>query len=315
MKVLIVAVLLVALLSCAYCANVTAPYRTFDLNKKNNVIAYWGQGSGGDPGLRGVCDNPSYDVIIISFITQIGNYRTPKLSSDYFQGSDIDYCHSKGKTMMISIGGGGTSVSFVSVDDAENGATQVWNLFLGGNGGNRPYGGVIFDGIDLDIESGTPKYWAQFTNKLKNYFNGDHRQSYLLSAAPQCPFSDAQMGPDGKVWNGQPISGSTISAGWLDFVNIQFYNNPGCEVNKGGFNLGTWSRALTSSVSRNRNMKIAVGIPGSPSAAGSGYIDPNNLPVGNLKSFGNMIGVMFWDVQAAQHNNNFENRIKQKLNS
>eukprot|EP01088_Endostelium_zonatum_P006086 TRINITY_DN18196_c0_g1_i1.p1 TRINITY_DN18196_c0_g1~~TRINITY_DN18196_c0_g1_i1.p1 ORF type:complete len:349 (-),score=74.91 TRINITY_DN18196_c0_g1_i1:59-1006(-) len=315
MKGFILAILLVAFVASAYCANVTAPYRTFNLNNKNNVIGYWGQGSGGDPALRGVCDNNSYDVIIISFITQIGNYRTPKLSSDYFTGADVDYCHSKGRTMMISVGGGGTSVSFVSVDDAENGATQVWNLFLGGNHGNRPYGSTIFDGIDLDIESGTPKYWAQFTNKLKSLMDGDNRQRYYLSAAPQCPFSDAQMGPDGKVWNGQPISGSTITVGWLDFINIQFYNNPGCQVNQGGFNLGTWSRALSSNVSRNRNMKIAVGLPASSSAAGSGYVDPNNLPIGTFKSFPSFIGIMFWDIQAAQHNNNFENRIKQRLNS
>jgi len=307
MKTLLIASVLV--LALVYTAQAG-----LNLNAKNNVVAYWGQGSGGDPPLRSVCDNSAYDAIIISFITTIGNYRTPHLSSDNFQGSDIDYCHGRGKTMMISIGGGGTSVSFVSVDDAENAATQIWNLFLGGSG-NRPYGNTIFDGIDLDVESGSPRYWPQFTNKLKNYFNGDNRKQYYLSAAPQCPFSDAQMGPDGKVWNGQPISGSTITAGWLDFVNVQFYNNPGCEVNKAGFNMNTWSRALTSNVSRNRNMKIMVGIPGSPSAAGSGYIDPNSIPVSSLRGFGNFAGVMFWDVQAAQSNNNFEGRVKNRLNS
>jgi len=292
--------------------HIGAPYRTFNLNSQTNVVAYWGQGDGGDPPLRGVCGQSAYDVIIISFITKIGNYQTPYLDSDYFQQSDIDYCHQQGKTMMISIGGGGTTVAFVSDADAENGAQQVWDLFLGGSGGNRPYGNVIFDGIDLDIESGAPNYWPTFT-KLKSLYNSDNRQYYFLSAAPQCPFSDAQMGPDGTVWNGNPIHGSTISKGWLDFLNLQFYNNPGCQVPDSGFNLNTWSQALGSSVSNNRNMKIQVGIPGSPSAAGSGYVDPSQLPVGRMKGFNNFSGIMFWDVQAAQSNNNFQGRVKQAL--
>jgi len=217
-----------------------------------------------------------------------------------------------GKTVLISIGGGGTSVSFSSVDDAQNGAQQVWDLFLGGNSNNRPYN-VVFDGIDLDIESGSPNYWANFTTALRKLYMTDSSRTYYLSSAPQCPYSDAQMGPDGRVWDGTPISGSAISYGWFDFLNLQFYNNPGCQVPDSGFNIAQWSKALQT-LAYNKNMKILVGIPGSPSAADSGYVDPNNIPVSDLRNIQNFAGVMFWDVQAAEANNNFQTGVKNALN-
>jgi len=285
---------------------------SFDLSKKNNVVAYWGQGDGGDPQLSSVCSQSAYDVIILSFITVIGSYRTPKLDSDHFTEADINDCHSHGKTVLISIGGGGTHVAFQSTDDAQNAAGQIWNLFLGGKANNRPYN-VVFDGIDLDIEDGPPSYWANFTTALMSHYKSDPNNNYYLSSAPQCPFSDKQMGPDGKVWDGTPISGSAITWGWFDFLNLQFYNNPGCQVPDSGFNIGTWSTALQQKTV-NKNMKILVGIPGSRSAADSGYVDPSAIPVAKLRAVSNFAGVMFWDVQAAQANNNFQTRVKNVLN-
>jgi chitinase len=287
---------------------------SFDLSKQNNVVAYWGQGDNGDPPLSDVCNSNSYDVIVLSFITTIGQYKTPRLDSDSFSADDVNHCHSKGKTMMISIGGGGTNVRFDSTDDAQNAAGQVWNLFLGGKSNNRPFGNVIFDGIDLDIESGPPSYWANFTTALLAHYKSDPTHTYYLSSAPQCPYSDAQMGPDGTVWDGTPISGSAITYGWFDFLNLQFYNNPGCQVPDKGFNILTWSNALRQRTT-NKDMKILVGLPGSPSAADSGYVDPYSIPVAKLKSFSNFAGIMFWDVQAAQSNNNFQDKIKEVLNN
>jgi len=303
-----------ALLAVAFLLQVSGcfSWRSFSLKNKTNVVAYWGQGDGGDPALGGVCDDPSYDVLMISFITTLGNYATPKLESDYFTSGDVEHCQSKGKTVMISCGGGGNPLSFQDANDAKNGANQVWNLFLGGQSSNRPYGNVKFDGIDLDIESGNVNYWAEFTNELHSLYASDQSKTYYISSAPQCPFSDQQMGPDGHVWSGQPISGSAITKGWMDFVNIQFYNNPQCEVLTSGFNFNTWSNALRHG-QQNDNMKIVLGLPGSPSAAGDGYVSPDKIPVAMLKGFENFAGVMFWDVQAAQHNNNFQKRVKAAL--
>jgi len=293
-------------------ADLTVSQRTFNLNNKTNVVAYWGQGDGGDPNLGKVCDDPSYDLIMISFITTLGNYRQPKLDSDYFTVDDLNHCKSKGKTLMLSCGGGGNPLAFSSADDATNGAQQVWDTFLGGKSSSRPYGAFKFDGVDLDVESGNANFWAQFTNKLHDLFKEDSSQMYFLSSAPQCPFSDEQMGPDGTVWNGKPISGSAITKGWMDFVNVQFYNNPGCEVTQSGFNLEKWSTALRSK-QQNNEMKIVLGLPASTSAADNGYVDPDRLPIQEFKKYVNFIGIMFWDVTAAQKNNNFQKRIKAVL--
>jgi len=275
-------------------------------------VAYWGQGDGGDPNLSSVCDDPSYDIIIISFITVLGNYQTPQLNTDNFNTGDVQHCQDMGKMVMVSCGGGGNPLSFQSEADANNGAQQIWDLFLGGSSNNRPYGDFKFDGVDLDIESGDVNYWAAFTNKLHSLFSNDPSKTYYISSAPQCPFSDSQMGPDGTTWDGKPISNSAITDGWMDFLNIQFYNNPGCEVPDSGFNYNTWAQALQSG-QQNGNIKILLGLPGSPSAADDGYVDPNDIPVATLKKFPSFVGVMFWDVQAAQSNNNFQRRVKSVL--
>jgi len=284
-----------------------------NLNGQDNVVAYWGQGYNGDPPLQQVCSQAAYDVVILSFITVIGDYQTPQLTTDYFTPEDITYCQSQGKTILLSVGGGGYSVSFVSENDAFNASSQVWDLFLGGSSSSRPYGSVVFDGIDLDIESGAPHYWANFTTGLRNHYKTDPSRTYYLSSAPQCPFSDAQMGPDGTVWNGNPIQGSAITDGWFDWLNIQFYNNKQCEVLNKGFNLNTWSTALRHA--GNPNMKVMVGLPGSPKAADSGYVAPSNLPISQFKSYSNFAGIMFWDCQAAQNNNNFQDQIAAVLNN
>jgi hypothetical protein len=52
-------------------------------------------------------------------------------------------------------------------------------------------------------------------------------------------------------------------------------------------------------------MKMIVGISGSP-GAGSGYVDPDSVPVSKLKSFSTFAGIMFWDVTAAESNDNFQ---------
>ena len=47
-------------------------------------------------------------------------------------------------------------------------ATNVWNAYLGGSGTNRPFGSVVLDGVDLDIEQPNgAQYYSDFVNTLK----------------------------------------------------------------------------------------------------------------------------------------------------
>lgn len=74
-------------------------------------------------------------------------------------------------------------------------------------------------------------------------------------------------------------------------------------VNPATFNYDIWdSWAKTRSI--NKNVRLFVGIPGSPSAAGRGYVPYNQLidtikPLKSMESFG---GVMVWDASQAYGN-------------
>ena len=51
------------------------------------------------------------------------------------------------------------------------------------------------DGVDLDIEIGSHKYYPDFVREMRRLMNTDKSKQYLISAAPQCPFPDKWMGP------------------------------------------------------------------------------------------------------------------------
>jgi len=51
------------------------------------------------------------------------------------------------------------------------------------------------DGVDLDIEIGSHKYYADFVQEMRRLMNTDLSKQYLITAAPQCPFPDKWMGP------------------------------------------------------------------------------------------------------------------------
>ena len=51
------------------------------------------------------------------------------------------------------------------------------------------------DGVDLDIEIGSHKYYPDFVHEMRRLMNTDPSKQYLITAAPQCPFPDKWMGP------------------------------------------------------------------------------------------------------------------------
>ena len=51
------------------------------------------------------------------------------------------------------------------------------------------------DGVDLDIEIGSHKYYPDFVREMRRLMNTDKSKQYLITAAPQCPFPDKWMGP------------------------------------------------------------------------------------------------------------------------
>lgn len=270
------------------------------------IALYWGQNSaGGEQSLASYCQNSPGDIYIISFINQYGNgnpismnihgyYNTipgTSLLEASSLGSEIKTCQQLGKKVLISLGGASGDYGLSSDSDAENVANELWNYFGGGSSSTRPFGeGVKVDGFDFDIENklNAPEY-GTLADKLHELYGTDSSKSYYTSAAPQCPFPDASVGP-------------AISNAHFDYLFVQFYNNY-CSLTGSSFNYDTW-QDFASNKSPNKDVKIFVGLPGSSSAAGSGYTDIDQVKSDSSKfsSSPNFGGFALWDASQADSN-------------
>jgi chitinase len=121
------------------------------------------------------------------------------------------------------------------------------------------------DGFDFDFKSQVQNM-VPFANQLRRLMDADQASSgktWLLTAAPQCPYPDAA--------NGEMLAREVS----FDAIWIQFYNN-NCGLNsfapdspmQAHFNFEMWN-TWASTVSKNPEVKVLLGIPAAPTAAGS----------------------------------------------
>jgi chitinase len=73
---------------------------------------------------------------------------------------DIKTCQSRGKTVLMSLGGAVGNYGFANNADAEAFADTLWNIYGAGSSNTRPFGDAVLDGFDLDIEGGGPTGYA-----------------------------------------------------------------------------------------------------------------------------------------------------------
>ncbi|KAI8334316.1 glycoside hydrolase family 18 protein [Chlamydoabsidia padenii] len=315
-------------LSLALIATITTLVHGFESNSIDWGQNSYGAANGKDPAnwqqpIRQYCQDATIDIIPMAFVTQFfGTGGLPVINlanicnnvdNSTFPGTslancaaladDIKFCQSKGKAVTLSLGGATGGAGFQSDSQASTFADNVWNLFLGGSSSTRPFGDAILDGVDLDIEGGGSNYYGTFLTKLRSYFNSANKK-YYVTAAPQCVYPDANLG-------------TTISQNSIDALYVQFYNNP-CGLQTwgtSGWNYGVWDY-WAKNISPNKNIKVYIGAPASPTAAGGGYVPLNTLSTIALttrQSFPSFGGVMFWDASQAVANGHIDQGIKQAL--
>lgn len=303
----------------------TGTVSAFDASADDNVVIYWGQNSAGGANtqerLSYYCQDDSVDVIIVSFLTTF--FATGGLPSvnfgnacegTYFDGTgllkcdtigeDIKTCQSKGKKILLSLGGAAGSYGFSSSSQAVEFAQTCWDLFGAGSSSTRPFGDSVVDGFDLDIEGGSSLYYADFVTALRGHYSEDASRTYYVAAAPQCPEPDAYL--DDALTNSD-----------IDFIFVQFYNNY-CGMQAYGtnnFNFDAWD-TFAKSTAYNKNSKVYLGVPASTSAAGTGYV-PVDTVISAAKSlqsqYSSFGGVMMWDASQAWNNNDFAGTIKKAI--
>lgn len=159
----------------------------------------------------------------------------------------------------------------------------------------------------IDNENNLPGSYEIVASTLRSHFNNftsslstrdlststsspASTKQFYLSSAPQCPFPDAS--------NPLPLILQ------CDFVFVQFYNNPPCEIGSSGFGASVkqWSEALAKSP-RDVKPRLYIGAPGWAAAGSSAYAG-----IGGPKGMGKVVekvggigvgkealgGVMFW---------------------
>ncbi|PKU64205.1 Acidic endochitinase [Dendrobium catenatum] len=254
-----------------------------------NIAIYWGA-INNEGSLSDTCATGNYAFVIISFLRNFGNGQTPVLNladhCDPASGGctsltdDINYCQSRGIKVLLSIGGGTGSYILTSDDDARQVADYIWNNYLGGQSSSRPLGDALLDGVDFDIEGGSPDHYDDLAYYLSAYSN--QGKKVYLTAAPQCPYPDAWVG-------------KALDTGLFDYVWVQFYNNPPCQFSEGRpSNLQeAWNQWTTAIQAK----QFFLGLPAAPDAADGGFISTNDLTaqvLPALKRSRNYGGVMLW---------------------
>lgn len=201
--------------------------------------------------------------------------------------TQITGCQTIGKKVLLSLGGYLANSSFVSDKQAVKFAETLWDLFGAGRNSLdlRPFGtDVIIDGFDIDNENHNTTYYDTFATELRKHFAKDTSKTYYLSAAPQCPIPDESI----------PLAAMKQA----DFVWVQFYNNPSCNLNSTSFKASfeAWSKQFSNGTTG--TPRLYIGAPGF-AGAGSGYTNGSQFSgfvkearKANVSNFG---GVMLWD--------------------
>jgi len=317
----------------------------------HKLIGYWsGYGAAGSTfPLREI--SPQWDVIIVAFSTPDKNapegtmqFHTPAgLDTAEFK-ADIAYLKSKGKKVMISLGGGGQHFTLADPKRVPNYVSSVTRIVT-------EYG---FDGIDIDFESpslsiepGDLDFKHPTTPSIVNLISALHQlhdhfgPKFMISLVPE----GTQIPSGYPSYGGQ--FGSYLAITYairniLSFIDVQDYNTPPLEGLDGEiYQPGTvdYHAAMTELLLHGFNVggdaahffppmpadKVAVGFligDTTPTIVSQAmdYIVTGKPPAGSkyklhsATGYPGMIGAMFWTIDGDRRGNyNFSNVVGPQL--
>jgi chitinase len=185
--------------------------------------------------------------------TALGGYTAAQFTSD------IETLHGQGRKVIISVGGENGAIAVSDATSATNFANSVYGLMT-------QYG---FDGVDIDLENGiTASSMASGLQQLA----AKAGSSLIITLAPQTI--------DMQSTQGDYFQLATAIKDILTIVNMQYYNSgsmlgaDGNVYSEGGVDFLTALAAIQMQGGL-RPDQVALGLPASSSAAGSGYVAPS----------------------------------------
>ena len=173
--------------------------------------------------------------------------------------NDIKTMQSRGQKVILSVGGQNGTVSVSDATSASNFASSVDSLI-------KQYG---FNGVDIDLENGVnPTFMASALEQLES----DVGSSLIITLAPQTV--DTQS--TGNDYFQLALNIKSI----LTMINTQYYNSGtmnGCDGNVYAEATENFMTALACTELQGglAPSQVGLGLPASPSAAGSGYTSPS----------------------------------------
>jgi chitinase len=239
---------------------------------KHELTGYWQNFNNGAAVQRLRDVSADYDLIAVAFAdtdpsgpgkvtfnvdsglsSALGGYTNADLKAD------IATLHSRGKKVVISVGGQNGTVSVGDATAASNFANSIFSLM-------QAYG---FDGVDIDLENGVnPDSMASALHTLR----GKAGSGLIVTMAPETIFMQSAQ----STYLSLALKIKDI----LTVVHTQYYNSGsmnGCDGNV--YSQGTvdfiTAQACIAIQAGLRPDQVAIGLPASTSAAGSGYVAPS----------------------------------------
>lgn len=319
----------------------------------------WGGGAGGGVPFVKLRDvNSNWDVINIAFAEPVSpgstdgrmKFAVSGLTADYTINdfkADIKALQARGKKVVLSIGGYEGYFSLTS--------TSAVNQFVSDiKGFINEYG---FDGIDIDLEQSSvqlnsgadPDYRNPVSPKVVNMISAiraicnSYGSNFILSWAPETFYfqlgyqfyAGLNSGCDPRAGVYIPMIHALRDK--TTYVHVQLYNSMSimapdgkyysmgnseavvamCEMLLAGFNVGGKSEYFFSPL---RPDQVAIGVPSSQGAAGSGQISNQALQQAFttlLAKYPGLRGIMAWSINwdSFQNNNSFAISNGQYLDS
>ncbi|WP_329337575.1 glycoside hydrolase family 18 protein [Streptomyces sp. NBC_01352] len=235
---------------------------------KHAVTGYWQNFNNGATVQKLSAVQSQYDIIAVAFAdaTTTPGAVTFNLDSaglggytvDQFK-ADVKAKQAAGKKVIVSVGGERGTVSINDSASATNFANSVYALM-------QTYG---FDGVDIDLENGLN---ATYMTQALRALSAKAGPSMILTMAPQT----IDMQSTSNAYFQTALNVKDI----LTVVNMQYYNSGsmlGCDgkvYSQGSVDFLT-ALACIQLEGGLAPSQVGLGVPASPSGAGSGYVSPS----------------------------------------
>ena len=324
---------------------------------KRLLVGYWHNFDNGSRVIRLRDVSAAFDVINVSFAeptTPGGSMMafTPFNATAADFKSDIAYLQSRGKKVLISIGGANGAVDLSGSTAQQNFANSMINII-------STYG---FNGMDIDLEgsslslnSGDADFRNPTSPRIVNLIAASRTiatrfgASFILTMAPETAYVQGGLGSYGGIWGAYlPVIYGLRDK--LTYIHVQHYNSGSMIALDGrAYAQGTADFQVAMAemllagfpVANNPNNvfpalrqdQVLIGLPASPQAAGGGYTAPATVQraldylikgrsfgggyvLRNPAGYPNFRGLMTWSINwDAYYNYEFSTNHRAYLNS